>query len=158
MGLARAEVALAESLVTKLHTHAGQANMLIWELSAGVPEGQNMTPAIPAVSPLQLEATVRPPAPRLGLRRRVTATARGSSNWQTPRTQPRPPAEWRKAARRTLQPTLPRWLGLPPSLWKHRRYLTSLNILESARINLTCKFDREVIGRNYGHLQGCHHA
>ena len=50
MGLARAEVALADTLVTKLHTDVGQANMLVWELSACAPEGQNITAATPAVS------------------------------------------------------------------------------------------------------------
>ena len=50
MGLTGAEVALAESLVTQLHTDIGQANMLVWELSAArAPEGLNITTAIPAV-------------------------------------------------------------------------------------------------------------
>ena len=47
---AGAEVALAESLVTQLHTDVGQANMLVWELAARAPEGLNKTAAIPAVS------------------------------------------------------------------------------------------------------------
>ena len=43
-------MAVAESLVTQLHTNVGQANKLVWELSARAPEGLNMTVAIPAVS------------------------------------------------------------------------------------------------------------
>ena len=50
MGLAGAEVTLAESLVTQLHTDISQASRLVWELSARTPEGQNMTVAIPSVS------------------------------------------------------------------------------------------------------------
>ena len=50
MCLAGAEVALALFLVTQLHTDVGQANRLVWELSARAPEGLNMTAAIHAVS------------------------------------------------------------------------------------------------------------